>query len=102
VVLTWHDGSKVVGNNVELQGLDLHVEFQPTDTIKCTVDRFRRDCNGVKLSSDQYYSMGAVSHIQAAKFDQIGDFDYMVYASRTKTTETKSATSRNIQIEATL
>ena len=63
VVLTWHDGSKVVGNNVEIQGLDLHVEFQPTDTIKCTVDRFRRDCNGVKLSSDQYYSMGAVSHI---------------------------------------
>ena len=52
VVLTWHDGSKVVGSNVEVQALDLHVEFQPTETIKCTVDRFRRDCNGVKLSAD--------------------------------------------------
>jgi hypothetical protein len=27
VVLTWNQGSKIVGNNVELQDLDLHVEF---------------------------------------------------------------------------
>ena len=52
VVLTWHEGSKIIGTNVEVQALDLHVEFQPAETIKCTVDRFRRDCNGVKLSAD--------------------------------------------------
>ena len=46
--------------------------------------------------------MGAVSHIQAAKFDYLGDFDYMVYASRSKTSEAKTAASKNVQIEATL
>jgi hypothetical protein len=102
VVLTWHEGSKISGNNVEVQALDLHVEFQPTETIKCTVDRFSRDCNGVKLTADQYYSMGAVSHIQAAKLDYLGDFDYMVYASRSKVVEAKTAASKNIQIEAIL
>jgi hypothetical protein len=36
------------------------------------------------------------------KFDQIGDFQYMVYASRSKTSTKKAQTSKNNQIEATL
>jgi hypothetical protein len=32
----------------------------------------------------------------------VGDFNYMVYASRNKVIEAKTTASRNIQIEATL
>ena len=33
VVLTWTQGSQVLDRQVELQDLDLHIEFQPSDTI---------------------------------------------------------------------
>lgn len=42
VVLTWTEGSEVKGDNVELHNLDLHVEFEPSDTVKCTVDSTMR------------------------------------------------------------
>jgi len=103
VVLQWTQGSKVNGEKVELHDLDLHVEFQPADTVKCTVDSTFRQCNGVKLTTDRFYSEDSIKHVQAAKFDRIGDFNYMVYASRTKNMVAKTAEkSKNVQIEATL
>jgi hypothetical protein len=33
VVLMWTQGSKVNGKNVEMQNLDLHVEYQAADTV---------------------------------------------------------------------
>ena len=41
-MLTWTEGSEVKGDNVELHNLDLHVEFEPSDTVKCTVDSTMR------------------------------------------------------------
>ena len=55
VVLTWNQGSQIVGNNVELQDLDLHVEFQPTDSVLCDVDSYSRQCNGVQLTADSLW-----------------------------------------------
>jgi len=86
VVLTWTQGSHTESSNVEIQDLDLHVEFQPTDTVKCIVDHTLRQCNGVKLITDSLYTDGEVKNIQAIKFDKLGDFNYMVYASRNKKT----------------
>jgi hypothetical protein len=63
VVLSWNEGNKISGNNVEIQSLDLHVEFLVSETIKCTVDSFMRNCNGVKLTTDQYYSQDTVHNI---------------------------------------
>lgn len=56
VVLTWNEGSLVNGDMVEHHNLDLHVEFDPSDTVKCTVDSAMRQCNGVKLVTDKFYS----------------------------------------------
>lgn len=102
VVLTWTEGSQVTGDYVELHNLDLHVEFQPSETVKCQVDLTMRQCNGVKLVTDRHSSQDAVKSIQAVKFDQIGDFQYMVYASRSKKTLRKGPSSKNNQIEATI
>lgn len=41
-----------------------------------------RQCNGVRLSSDRSSSDGKLTSVQAAKFDFIGDFNYLIYASR--------------------
>jgi len=82
VVMTWTQGASVAGTSVELQDLDLHVEFQPTDSILCNVDFTMRSCNGVTLTTDKLSTNGKITTIQVAKFDKIGDFDYMVYAER--------------------
>ena len=42
VVLTWMQGSYINGNKVEIENLDLHVEFQPSDTSLCNVDFSQR------------------------------------------------------------
>lgn len=84
VVLTWVEGSVINGDNVDLQNLNLHVEFQPSETIMCNVDTLLRQCNGVKLTTDKYSSGDTIKSIQALKFDHIGDFQYMIYASRNK------------------
>lgn len=61
-----------------------------------------RQCNGVKLVTDKFYSSDTIKTIQAVKFDQIGDFQYMVYASRSKTSKKATPISRNNHLEATL
>jgi len=52
VVLSWSTGNTATGNNVELQDLDLHIEFEASETIMCNVDFTMRQCNGVKLTTD--------------------------------------------------
>jgi hypothetical protein len=103
VVLTWTQGSKVVGSNVEMQNLDLHVEYQASDTVMCTVDYSNRQCNGVKMTADSFITDNRMSTVQAIKFDKIGDFNYMVYASRAlQTVENADASIKNMELEATL
>lgn len=75
-----------------MQNLDLHVEFQPQDDVLCTVDHAMRQCNGVKLTSDSLSTDDRVTQIQAAKLDYIGDFDYLIYASRNKYNMTNTNT----------
>ena len=43
-----------------------------------------RQCNGVRITTDRIFTEGKVTSIQAAKFDYLGDFNYIVYASRNK------------------
>lgn len=50
VVLTWMQGTYVSGGEVEVENLDLHVEFQPSESSLCNVDFSQRQCNGVKLT----------------------------------------------------
>ena len=38
LVFMWDQGALVNGKNVEYQDLDLHVEFQASETTLCTVD----------------------------------------------------------------
>lgn len=47
-------------------------------------------------------SAGKVTQIQAAKFDKIGDFNYMVYASRNKKSEVNSKKVKNQELIATM
>ena len=82
VVLTWMQGTYINGNKVEIENLDLHVEFQPSDTSLCNVDFSQRQCNGVKLTQDSYDTDSQFVTVQAIKFEKIGDFDYMVYSRR--------------------
>jgi hypothetical protein len=82
VVLTWTQGAKVHGSQAELQNLDLHVEFKVSDTVICNVDYTERQCNGVKMTADSFITDNKMSTVQAIKFDKLGDFEYMVYASR--------------------
>ena len=64
--------------------MDLHAEFIPTESVKCTVDTSQRQCSGVVLTSDSYMTNGLVKTIQALKFSKVGDFNYMIYTSRNK------------------
>jgi hypothetical protein len=85
VVLTWSQGTKIAGTNIlETFNLDLHVEFQPEDKVLCTVDHSMRQCNGVRMTTDNMIHDGLKEGIQAAKFDYLGDFTYIVYASKSK------------------
>ena len=103
VVLSWTQGSKVVGSNVEMQNLDLHVEYQASETVMCTIDFTNRQCNGVKMTADSFITDNRMSTVQAIKFDKIGDFDYMVYASRSlQTVENTDNAIKNMELEATL
>jgi hypothetical protein len=63
VVLMWTQGSKVNGNKVEMQNLDLHVEYQAADTVMCNVDYTNRQCNGVKMTADSFSTDNRVSTI---------------------------------------
>jgi len=67
-----------------MQNMDLHVQFQAAEDVLCTVDHTMRQCNGVRLTADRASSGGKLTSVQAAKFDYIGDFNYLVYASRNK------------------
>jgi hypothetical protein len=102
VVLTWFEGSNIQGTKVEMQNLDLHVEFQPQDDVLCTVDHAMRQCNGVKLTADSLSTDDRVTQVQAAKFDYIGDFNYLIYASRNKYNMTNTNTVNTRQLIATL
>ena len=103
VVLTWTQGAKVHEKQVDLQSLDLHVEYKVSDTVICNVDYTERQCNGVKMSSDSFLTDNKMSTVQAIKFDKIGDFRYMVYASRSiQTVDNKDAKIKNMELEATL
>jgi len=43
-----------------------------------------RQCNGVRLTADNAITEGKLVSTQAAKFDFVGDFNYLIYASRNK------------------
>ena len=64
---------------VNVQDLDLRVQFQPSDTVLCEVDFSLRQCNGVRMTADALVDKDSFKTIQAVKFDEIGDFNYMVY-----------------------
>lgn len=69
----------------------------------CSVDYASRQCNGVKMTADSFSTDNRVSTIQAIKFDKLGDFNYMVYASRSLQTVDKVDTSlKNSALRATL
>ena len=102
VVLSWTQGAKVHGNQVDLQGLDLHVEFEASDTVKCNVDYTMRQCNGVKMTADNFITDNKLTTVQAIKFDKIGDFEYMVYASRDVKTQENTQGIKNMELQASL
>lgn len=55
------------------------------------------------MTADSFSTDNRVSTIQAIKFDKIGDFNYMVYASRSlQTVETNESNQKNSALEATL
>jgi hypothetical protein len=67
------------------------------------VDYTERQCNGVKMTSDSFYTDNKMSTVQAIKFDKIGDFEYMVYASRSiQTVNNTKDLIKNMELEATL
>jgi hypothetical protein len=81
--------------------LDLHVEFKASDTVLCTVDYTNRQCNGVKMTADSFITDNKLSTVQAIKFDKIGDFEYMVYASRSiQTVPNPGGAIKNSELEA--
>mmetsp|Transcript_30501 Transcript_30501/g.46748 ORF Transcript_30501/g.46748 Transcript_30501/m.46748 type:complete len:217 (+) Transcript_30501:1171-1821(+) len=102
VVLTWSEGVAVSGTKVEVESLDLHVEFQPQDDVLCAVDHALRQCNGVKLASDVISTGGRLTNVQATKFDFIGDFNYLIYTSRNKFTKTSIDKVKAQQLTAQL
>lgn len=68
----------------------------------CTVDYTMRQCNGVELTTDKISSDGKITQIQAAKFNKVGDFNYMVYASRNKEVDKGNKGAKNTELLATL
>lgn len=42
MVLTWTEGTSIKGTTVQMQNMDLHVQFQPADDVLCTVDHTMR------------------------------------------------------------
>jgi len=56
-----------------------------------------------KKNADSFSTDNRVSTIQAIKFDKLGDFNYMVYASRSlQTVETTDNNIKNSALRATL
>jgi hypothetical protein len=55
------------------------------------------------MTADSFITDNKMSTVQAIKFDKIGDFEYMVYASRSiQTVENAEAKIKNMELEATL
>lgn len=55
------------------------------------------------MTADSFSTDNRVSTIQAIKFDKLGDFNYMVYASRSLQTVDKTENNqKNSALEATL
>jgi len=102
VVLSWTQGSTVSGSSAIQNNLDLHIEFQTSPSVLCQIDFTGRQCGGVKLTTDSISTDGKFTQIQAAKFDHVGDFNYMVYASRSTKSVSNTQSMRNAQIQATL
>lgn len=48
------------------------------------------------LTTDNYMTDGLVQTIQALKFNKVGDFNYMIYASRNKKVQKATASDHNI------
>lgn len=79
------------------------MEFKVSDTVVCNVDYTERQCNGVKMTADSFITDNKMSTVQAIKFDKIGDFEYMVYASRSlQTVDNADSKIKNMELEATL
>ena len=76
-----------------MHNLDLHVEFQPREDVLCTVDYATRQCNEVQLTADSEMTNGKITQMQAIKFNSLGDFNYLIYAS----TNTFNMTTTNIK-----
>lgn len=103
VVLTWTAGKKVNGDRMIIEELDLKTEFQPSETVLCDVGFSMRQCNGVKLTSDQIVDGNRFATVQAIKFDRLGDFNYMVYTKRSMRNVTANPQlDRDMELLATL
>jgi len=61
-----------------------------------------RTCNGVTLTTDSLSTNGKITTIQVAKFDKIGDFDYMVYAERSVKMIANKSDIKDHLLEATV
>ena len=55
------------------------------------------------MTADSFITDNKMSTVQAIKFDKIGDFEYMVYASRSlQTVDNSDSKIKNMELEATL
>ena len=74
LVLTWGQAT--------LRDLDIHVEFIASPNILCKCDLLMRSCGGVSYMTDQ--TSGGERGADVIKFDQVGDYQYLVYVSMFK------------------
>jgi len=61
-----------------------------------------RNCNGVTLTTDSLVSEGKLTTVQVAKFDKVGDFDYMIYAERSMKRMPNVDKVKQMELEATV
>lgn len=74
LVLTWGQHSP--------KDLDIHVEFPASKDILCRCDFLMRGCGGVRYMEDTI--QGGDKGADVVKFEQIGDYQYLVYVSMFK------------------
>ena len=68
----------------------------------CHVDHTSRQCNGVRMTADNFVSKDMYTTINAVKFDRIGDFDYMVYSRRSINSIFNNGAHKNSELMAKL
>lgn len=68
----------------------------------CNVEYGMRSCNGVTLTTDSLASEGKLTTVQVARFDKIGDLNYMIYAERAMKRMPNKDNVKQMQLEATI